>query len=82
MYYGHFYKSSMKLLHRTAKQTETSRLMQEIDVSLVDVISFLHDVLNNIEELSECDIFVSVLPSNGIALVTVGRKTYLFTENK
>lgn len=56
--------------------------MQEIDVSLADVISFLHDVLNSIEELSECDIFVSVVPSEDIALVTVGRMTYIFTKSK
>lgn len=56
--------------------------MKEIEISLADVISFLYDVLCDIEELSGCDIFVSVLPSEGIALVTVGRKTYIFTENK
>ena len=72
----------MKILHRNNKHTETSHLVQEIDVSLADVISFLYDVLCDIEELSGGDIFVSVVPNEGLALVTAGSETYLFTENK
>lgn len=68
----------MKILHRNAKQAKTRQLMQEIEISLADVISFLSDI----EELSGCDIYVNTKPYNGIALVTVGRTTYLFTENK
>ena len=72
----------MKILHRNTKQTKTRDLMQEIEISLADVISFLYDILCDMEELSECDIFVSALPNEGLALVTVGSETYLFTENK
>lgn len=72
----------MKILHRNTKQTKTRDLMQEIEISLADVISFLYDILCDMEELSERDIFVSALPNEGLALVTVGSETYLFTENK
>ena len=68
----------MKILHGNAKQAETRQHMQEIQVSLADVIYFL----NNIEELSGYDIYVDDEASEGKVYVTINHSTFLFTENE